>query len=331
MALNLKSIDLNLLVIFEAVYSTGNISHAAKRLNMSQPAVSNALARLRHYVDDPLFVRASRGVEPTSKARDMIVPVRSALGLIEQHFEAADIDLATYQRVFRIMIIDPVEPFMMPPILRRISEEAPGIGIESLPASASFADDLRSGKLDVACLTYPLDTTDIVIKPLGPIELVMVARRGHPAIRGKIDRETFTSLGQIALTQTLRGMTHVDKDLVAGGVERRVVYMAGKVWSIPPLVERTDLISFLPRRYAEEMMKHFAIQAYPLPRPISEQHMYLTWHINSEHDAGHRWLRQAMMSALREDRETQEQNERSVVTKLNVATGITGATRPRST
>src|SRR5450631_1635352 len=100
---NLKNVDLNLLVIFEAIYATSNISRAADRLGMSQPAVSNALARLRDLIGDPLFVRATQGVEPTIKAREMIRPVRDALGVIGRQLgSGTDINLATYKRLFRI-------------------------------------------------------------------------------------------------------------------------------------------------------------------------------------------------------------------------------------
>src|ERR1700722_13612139 len=132
MAVNLKNVDLNLLVIFEAVYSTGNISRAADRLSMSQPAVSNALARLRELIDDPLFVRAARGVEPTSKTREMINPVRVALGLIGRNLDnkAIDISPSTDKRIFRVIIVDPLEPIIMPTLVRPMLAEAPGIDIE---------------------------------------------------------------------------------------------------------------------------------------------------------------------------------------------------------
>lgn len=102
--INFKNLDLNLLTVFEAIYSAGNISHAANHLAMSQPAVSNALTRLRDLVGDPLFVRANRGVAPTSKAEQMIGPVRDALALIRRQFDGGDhIDLATFHRRFRVL------------------------------------------------------------------------------------------------------------------------------------------------------------------------------------------------------------------------------------
>src|SRR5688572_25787321 len=129
-AVNLKDFDLKLLVVFEAIYSTGNISRAAEKLALSQPAVSNLLARLRELTGDPLFARGRRGVEPTIKAQAMIAPVREALGLIGRQFgQTGALDLATYRRTFRICTTDVLEPFLLPPLLDLIAERAPGITI----------------------------------------------------------------------------------------------------------------------------------------------------------------------------------------------------------
>ena len=129
--INLRNVDLNLLIVFDAVFATGNISHAARQLALSQPAVSNALTRLREHFDDPLFVRAGRGVKPTTRSQQMIEPVREALRLIRQQFDGGGtLDLASYKRVFRIVIVDPLEPILMPPLLRDISAHAPQVTIE---------------------------------------------------------------------------------------------------------------------------------------------------------------------------------------------------------
>jgi DNA-binding transcriptional LysR family regulator len=298
MALNLKKLDLNLLVIFESVYSTQNISRAATRLAMSQPAVSNALARLRDVLDDPLFVRAPRGVEPTVRARELIIPVREALGLINRQIAASgDIDLASYKRNFRVIISDNLEAMIMPAIARTLIADAPGISIECVQGDRNFAEDVRSGKIDVACFPFPIDTTDIVTRPICPLDIVVVSRRDHPGIARPLDLDTFCALPQIALGRELRGITNIDKALVAKGMQRHVVYMAAKLWSIPPMVEQTDLIGMLPRRFVETISGNYRLDTHEVPTGIETQHAYMMWHINSEHDAGHRWLRESMMQA----------------------------------
>ena len=298
MAVNLKKLDLNLLVIFESVYSTRNISRAADRLGMSQPAVSNALARLREGLDDPLFVRAPRGVEPTTRARELIVPVREALGLINQQISASDeIDLPTYKRNFRVIISDNLEIMMMPAIVRTLIAQAPGISIECVQGDRNFAEEVRSGQIDLACFPFPIDTTDIITKPIFALDVVVVSRRGHSAITQALDLETFCSLPQVTLGRELRGLSNIDKALVAKGMQRRVVYMAAKLWSIPPMIERTDLIGILPRRFVEAVAENFELDVHELPVGIEDQHAYMMWHVNSENDSGHRWLRESMMQA----------------------------------
>lgn len=298
MTKNLKNVDLNLLVIFEAIYATSNISRAADRLGMSQPAVSNALARLRDLIADPLFVRATHGVEPTIKAREMIRPVRDALGVIGQQLgRGANIDLASYKRLFRIIIIDVLEPIIMPPIVRTIMAEAPGVSIECIQADAKFYEGIKSGTIDLACFSFPIDTTDMTVKPICPLDLVAVSRRDHPAIEKPLDLATFQTLPQIAIGRELRGLTDIDKNMVSQGLPRQVGYMAAKIWSMPAMIERTDLVGILPRRFVRELGGNFALDIHELPTEMPEQFMYMMWHANSEHDPGHIWLRESMMRA----------------------------------
>lgn len=297
---NLKNLDLNLLVVFEAIYTAGNITHAADRLAMSQPAVSNALARLRDLVGDPLFVRAKRGVEPTSKANDLIGPVRDALSLIKRQLDGSgEIDFATFKRRFRILMIDTLEPILIPPVLKIITEKAPGIQIESISGyRVDFVDAIRTGTLDLAFFVYPVSEPDIVVVPVCPVEVVFVARRGHPGIGKTLDIETFKSLSHVALVPEMRVLSHVDRDLAAHQAPRNIAYMVNRMWSMPPLIERSDLIGAMPRRFAEEVSKNFDIAIYDAPVKMAEQYLYMTWHAKNDHDAGHRWLRETFLAAI---------------------------------
>jgi DNA-binding transcriptional LysR family regulator len=299
--INFKNLDLNLLIVFEAIYSAGNISHAANHLAMSQPAVSNALARLRDLIGDPLFVRANRGVEPTSKARQMIGPVRDALALIKRQFDGGDqIDLATFNRRFRVLMIDTLEPLLVPPILKLIIEKAPGISIESVSGyRVDFVNEILMGTLDLAFYVFPVNAPDIVTVPICPVDVVIIARRGHPRIGKTLDLETLKSLKQVTLIPEMRALTHVDKDMVAHQVPRNVVYMVNRLWSMPPIVERSDLIGILPRRFVEEVSGNFDIVSYEAPVKLSEQYLYMLWHAKNEHDPGHKWLREQMLQAAK--------------------------------
>jgi DNA-binding transcriptional LysR family regulator len=299
-AQRLKNIDLNLLVIFEAIYATGNMSRAAKRLGMSQPAVSNAVSRLREIVGDPLFVRSASGVEPTARTRQLIHPVRESLNIIGHHLGTLQPFDATYKRVFRITIIDPIESLIMPAVIAKLLKEAPGLSIECVQAHPDLYDDIRAGSLDMACFPYPVDITDLVVKPIARLFPVVISRRNHPEIVKPLDRETFQRLPHLALGRTLRGLTNIDKNLAVALGARSVVYMVAKVWSIPALVEQSDLLGVLPRAFAESVCEKFDLDIHELPIEIPEQHIYLAWHTNSENDPGNIWLREAMFQAARE-------------------------------
>jgi DNA-binding transcriptional LysR family regulator len=298
---NLRDLDLKLLVVFEAIYASGNISRAAEKLAMSQPAVSNQLARLRELLDDPLFARGRRGVEPTVKAQTMIGPVREALGLIGRQFgDATEIDLSTYRRTFRISMFELLEPMLMPPILNLIAENAPGISIEGSSPRPEFAQDILNGTLDLVCYAYPITSPDISVAPLAATEVVVIARRNHPRIGKTLDVETLGKLGYVALAADLRQTTMVDRDLLVHGIKRRVVYGVPRLWSIPAQVAATDLIAIMPRQFAAYLAPKFDLDVHEMPVKGPVQHMYMAWHIKTDGDPGHKWLREAMMAAAKE-------------------------------
>jgi DNA-binding transcriptional LysR family regulator len=299
--MELGNVDLNLLVVFEAIYSGGSISRAGKQLGMSQPAVSNALARLRELMDDALFVRTRRGVDPTVRARRLIGPVREALSLIQGQLERErPFDLASCKRLFRILMFDPIEPIMVPPVLRQITRGGPGVAIECVPATADFADGLRGGTIDLACYAYPVNAPDIVVVPIVSTDAVVIARRGHPGIGKALDIATYGALGHVTLVPELRAVANIDQDIARYGVTRRVVYMVNKTWSIAPIVARTDLLGTLPRWFAQAIARNIDVAIYDMPVKVPQHVVYMLWHQKSTGDPGHQWLRQTMLAAMRE-------------------------------
>ncbi len=292
---NLKTLDLNLLVVFEAIYSAGNISHAADHLAMSQPAVSNSLARLRDLLDDQLFVRTKRGVTPTTKAQAMIGPVREALGLIGIQLGGAEIDLKSYRRTFRISTMDVIEPLVMPPLLNAIIASAPGVSIEGVASRPEIVQDVLDGTLDLACFIYPVTSPEISIVPIGPVDLVAIARPDHPAIGEKLEAAMMNDLAYIALSAELRGFTQVDRELLVHGIKRRIVMSVSRLWSVPSIVAETDLVGIVPRAFANHVADIFDVRIHALPVPVAEQHLYLMWNIKMDTDPGHTWLRELLI------------------------------------
>jgi DNA-binding transcriptional LysR family regulator len=294
--INLKTLDLNLLVVFEAIYSAGNISHAATQLAMSQPAVSNSLARLRELLNDPLFLRGRRGVQPTTKAQSMIGPVREALGLIGTQLGGLnDTDLASYKRTFRICPTDVYEPILIPPLLNRLAELAPGISIEGVIARPEIVQDIIAGTVDLVCFTFPVTSPEISIVPIGPLDLVVIARRNHPRIGTKLEAAAMNDSCHVALSADLRGFTQIDRELLVHGIKRRIVMAVARAWSMPSVVADTDLLGMVPRVFGHYIAKHFDIVIHELPVPISGQHMYMMWNSKLDADPAHKWVREQML------------------------------------
>jgi DNA-binding transcriptional LysR family regulator len=293
---NLKNLDLNLLVVFEAIYSAGNISHAATQLAMSQPAVSNALGRLRDLVGDQLFVRGRRGVEPTTKAKEMIGPVREALGLIGNQLGGQNkTDLASYKRTFRICTMDILEPLLIPHLLNALAERAPGILIEGVMARPEIVQDVLAGTVDLVCFSYPVTSPEVSIVPMGPVDLVVVARRNHPRIGKKLEAAALNEMSHIALSVDLRGFTQVDRELMIHGIRRHIVMSVARLWSVPSIVAQTDLVGMIPRAFANHVAKHFDIEIHDVPVPISDQHLYMMWNTKLDADPAHTWVREQML------------------------------------
>lgn len=300
-AVNLRDFDLKLLVAFEAIYTAGNITRAAEKLALSQPAVSNLLARLRELTGDPLFARGPRGLRPTVKAQAMIEPVREVLGMIGRQFGHADaIDLASYRRTFHTQILDTLEALILPPLLQRIAARAPGIAIESRRPAVAYAQDILSGTVDLVCYASPVVSPEISAEPICPVDLVLAARRGHPSIRHTLDAGTMGALPYVALTNEFRSNTLVDRELLVHGIKRRVAVSVDHIWSMLPLIEGSDLVSVLPRAFAAYVVDKFDLATYELPVRLPDQHLYMMWHTKMETDPGHRWLRETLKTIAKE-------------------------------
>lgn len=295
----LKGLDLNLLIVFEAVYSSGNISQAAKSLGMSQPTISNALGRLRDTLDDPLFVRAGRGVQPTPKAVTMIGPIREALQMIEGGVSGDEgFDPATSSRHFRVVIMDPLEPIILPPILQQLQAHK-SVTIENLGfATTTINDSLNDGSLDLVIANFMAESQDTTCLSLAPAQLSVVVRKGHPQVDGELTLDLFKKLGHIALVPQMRSLSRIEEALRNLDFKRHVVYSVTKFWSFPHILASTDLIAIIPTAFAKIVSRTYPIDIHPLPFECPEEKFYMTWKTSRTNDPGHRWLRQEIITVL---------------------------------
>jgi len=300
--MNMRDIDLNLLVIFEAVYSTGNISRAATQLDMSQPAISNALRRLRDQLDDQLFVRKGNGVAPTARGTELAGPILQTIQLLKSTFaENEEFDPRTSTRVFRLLMADPLEPILLPPLLRQI-ETSGGISIEMVPPQAGQVEHLlNEDALDLAVFLPVPQSKSLMIEPLGVLDVVLIARKDHPKA-GKIPfPELVQSFGFAALNLSPAKLKNSEKVTVQQRFKKRDVVVVPRVSAIPQLLATTDLLAFVPKVYAQEVAPRYGLQLIDPPMPIGNQPMHMTWHRRNAEDQGLRWLRETISAAFPRD------------------------------
>jgi DNA-binding transcriptional LysR family regulator len=296
--IDLRKIDLNLLHVFEAIYASQNISRAATQLGMTQPTLSNALARLRDQFGDPLFLRADRGVRPSALAENLIEPVRAALAVLRQGFGTSEaFDPRSATRTFCLAMNDYTVITVLPPLLRKVDLDAPGIKITlvSLDTTEPYVP-LLTGAADLALDAFTHAAPGIDLQPLDVIpSAVCIARKGHPRIKGTITAEMFGSVGHVAMPQRAPMRAHVETFFASYGISRRVVCEANNVSDIPALVASTDLIALLPVRFAHVMARHFDLQILPTPFASPTMRLQLGILQNRSADPGLQWLRRLLL------------------------------------
>lgn len=288
-----RKIDLNLLLVFEAIYRTRNISHAAVQLGMSQPTLSNALGRLRAQLGDPLFTRLDRGVAPTTFADNIIHTVRQALSVLRSGLQPqTTFDYGNAERAFRIAMHSFPVQALLPTLLDDLSKSAPGIRIEIQPPDWTRPfDALLNGEIDLIIDGFPHEDPQIHFEPLFSMQSVAIVRKGHPLIDGFLSREAFCSVGHLVLGMPVRRALQIDAALVQAGLNRHIVCEVASAGDLAPLVSRTDLLALVPLRYAVAMSQQFDLQVLQVPFHYPFVKCIQAWHYQKAHDIGLAWLR----------------------------------------
>lgn len=293
---NLRALDLNLILVFEAVFEAGSITRAAERLALSQSATSHALGRLRDACRDDLFVRLGQGIAPTPVARRIYPEVKAALeGLRRSIAEAQGFDPATSARRFELALPHPVGPIWALAIRAAALEVAPQAVLRfdtrTLPIDQPEA--MREGRLDMAVDWIPPADDRFVVRKLFDDHLILLARDGHPRIGPGVSPE---ALRQEEFVR-IHPRQHTPPEAVARviqaaaelGVEWRLTI--SEFLEIPYIVAHTDMLGFVPRTMARRAMGDLGLQAIDLPLSALPVPVYLIWHETRRADDGHRWLR----------------------------------------
>jgi DNA-binding transcriptional LysR family regulator len=301
---HLSQVDLNLFVVLEAIYREGNITRAGQQLNLTQPAISHALKRLRDLLQDPLFVRQGPHMVPTPFTRNMIEEVRQALQILEVNLSASrNFVPENTRRNFHISLWEYAETLILPLLLRRLAYAAPGMSITtSRVKRREIETELASGSVDLA-IEIPMTVSDRIKHRLLLNEpFVVMARPGHPAIQGKIDLETYLEQRHVQVSSRRHGPSLVDVELGRRGLRREVFLRSQHTLTAGLVVSKTDMLLTLPERHAQLLNMGLMNQvlAFPMQGPRLEAHLY--WHESVENDPANRWLREEIEKLLVEPR-----------------------------
>jgi len=288
--MNLHRIDLNLFAVFDAIYTAGSLTKAADVLCITQPAVSNSLARLRDMLNDPLFVRTGHSMTPTPVAQNIIVPAREALGLLRKSVQQGHVfEPEISSKVFHFASRDLLEVSIMPRLMARLQNLAPNITLTNYEINRkTVVSSMASGNLDFFADASTFTDPHLKKQAIAQDRFVVIARKQHPALKQGLDLNAFLSLGHINVSHRKVGAGPIDFALDKIGTKRKVVMRTQHFLTVPSAIVKTDLIACIPYHLA----KHYDLAMFEIPFDIPPIEYYLYWHLSADGDSAHQWMRE---------------------------------------
>ncbi|HLW94194.1 MAG TPA: LysR family transcriptional regulator [Solirubrobacteraceae bacterium] len=294
-AMELGSIDLNLLVALDALLSERSVTRAAARVGLSQPGMSNALARLRRLFDDPLLVRRGSALVPTTRAESLVEPVREALALIRGALETpTTFDPARERRTFRLSCSDYSVLMLVGPLVRALAQDAPGLTVEVLPRLANAGRALGAGEVDLVVEPPEImGDVDLHAMRLWEDRWECCVWAGNSRVGRRMTLADYMSLGHLVYSMGGPGQPVAlpDRHLARLGIDRRVEVSVESFLLAPFLLQGTDLVALVPKR-AEAYLRRtgdIRILRSPVEFPVLVEMLW--WHPRADSDSAHSWLR----------------------------------------
>lgn len=300
--MNIKSVDLNLLLAFDALMREHSVTRAAAEVGITQPAMSSALGRLRALFDDALFVRSSRGMVPTARAIQIAPDIAASLEHVRVALRRPAFEPKEAKLRFRIITTDYVEIVLLAELHNKLAAAAPGIDLAIKRAPTIFElpqADLESGACDLAIGPFPapIPQSGLFARHLFDDEFVCIARKGHPAVRQKLSLKQFLAAKHAAVLSILEHSGLIDRVLAEKSLKRRVAIGVPNFISVPYLVAETDLIATIPRKLAERFAGVLKLRLFKPPFAIPALRMSLLWHSRVSEESSHKWLRDFIASS----------------------------------
>lgn len=291
--MHIRNLDLNLLLVFAALYEHRNVTLASRSLGLTQPTVSHSLARLREVFLDPLFVRASGAMLPTAYAESLAKPISQALQLIQESIQIeSNFDPKRTTRTFSFLLTDAGSLAVLPKLARQLQLSAPGAIVRVINAPTHSAEKLlESGEADLAIGPFPAMGDTIFQQRLYERAYVCAFRSDHPRIKSRLSLKQYLSLDHLIVASPTRMHEVVDREIKAQGLSRRIALTTPYWLSVPFLLEATDLIATVPRDFAIGFSSVARIRSVASPMKTGPIKIHQYWHERVHHDPVNRWLR----------------------------------------
>lgn len=299
----LRDMDLNLLRVFDSVFRTGRVVDAAELLEVSQPAVSNALKKLRSILNDELFVRTGQGMVPTQKAMDLAEPIGFSLKTIEMAIGSSNgFDPDRDQRHFIIATSDLGDLYFGPRIITHFAKYAPNLTLEFVRNNrANIGELLESGEVDVALGFLPDLVTNMFSFRLFYQSWTLSARKEHSIFSKTATQKDLRACQWIGVRSEGSGLASVNSDLLKMGLVRNIEVWCSNFGTVAPMLASSDLIGCLPERLSMVTDEAFGLKSIPFPISLPKHSINATWHARAHNDPTVQWLRQQINMLFRDN------------------------------
>lgn len=297
--MNLRSVDLNLLTVFDAIMAEQNLSRAADRIGMSQPAISNALARLRHVLKDDLFVRTGHGMRATPRAEELAKPIRKILDMVVTTLtQGIEFDYTRSERVFNLVLSDYGEVVVLAPLMNWLDTLGAKVRINvETYMQGELQEKMRFGKIDLCLWTEPMPGEAFNSQLLLKEELYSMVRRDHPRVDNQLTLEQYLALKHLVLEwPDADDLRPVERRLEALGVSREYYLHVHSFFSMPWIVAGSNVVCTMPSRMAMTLSALHPLKCFKTPLEGLEIPIHLSWHQRFQHDPAHQWLRNGIAS-----------------------------------
>jgi DNA-binding transcriptional LysR family regulator len=291
--MELHELDLNLLVVFNQLLVDRRVSKAAESLGVSQPAVSNSLAKLRKLLGDELFLRTPQGMQPTPYAEQLAESVSYALAMIHSGVnQRTSFEPATAQHSFTLGMTDIGEIYFLPALIERLRREAPGVTLSTVRnTTVNLRDELEAGKVDAALGLLPHLKAGFFQRRLFMQRYVCLVRQGHRLARRKLTLTEFSAAEHLMVVSAGTGHGKVDELLQRSGIERRIQLTVPHYVSVGHILQGSDLIATVPERLADRLLQPFGLAKLPHPAQLPDIAINVFWHAKYHRSPANRWLR----------------------------------------